>query len=283
MKDRVAGAPGQYSATVTGAAFKKMQNGEPFTITLKRDDKPEVEGTPYSKAAVLPDALAEKLCPGVADPTPADALSSLARRTDATKAELGDKEEIFTVAAALLFDGVYAKLSGDGWEETKQDDCKIYNLCEADEKINLAGKTVTIRTYMYGDMAIVDESEPNRFASVTNAEANINQNSESGIFEYEYTFPDATSRVQVIISFCENSYMDRPKITIHNGTVWEEIKNLQSVEGYDSAVVTATAVRYTAQSLTDGQKAQARANIGAVTLAEVLEALPIYNGEVEEV
>ena len=38
-----------------------------------------------------------------------------------------------------------------------------------------------------------------------------------------------------------------------------------------------------ATDLTDEQKAQARANIGAATVAEVLAALPIYNGEVEEV
>ena len=43
------------------------------------------------------------------------------------------------------------------------------------------------------------------------------------------------------------------------------------------------AVLYTKQTLDSDQKAQARANIGAVTLNEVLEALPIYNGEVEEV
>ena len=77
MKDRVAGAPGQYKATVAGAEFNKLQNGEPFAITLQRDDKPEVEGTPYSKAAVLPDDLAHRLCPNLADPSPADALKAL--------------------------------------------------------------------------------------------------------------------------------------------------------------------------------------------------------------
>lgn len=43
------------------------------------------------------------------------------------------------------------------------------------------------------------------------------------------------------------------------------------------------AVTYTPQTLTEEQKAQARENIGAVTLEEVLDALPVYNGEVEEV
>lgn len=77
MKDRVAGAPGQYSAVVSSIEYEKLQSGQPFNITLMRDDKPEVEGTPYSKAAVLPDDLAESLCPDIEDPTPADALKAL--------------------------------------------------------------------------------------------------------------------------------------------------------------------------------------------------------------
>ena len=37
----------------------------------------EQAGTPYSKEAVLPDDLAEEMCPEVADPTPADALRAI--------------------------------------------------------------------------------------------------------------------------------------------------------------------------------------------------------------
>lgn len=81
MKDRIPGAPGQYSAVVPGGEYPKMQRGEPFAITLTRDDKPLVEGTPYSKAAVLPDLVAKRLCPGVEDPTPADAFESLSKGT----------------------------------------------------------------------------------------------------------------------------------------------------------------------------------------------------------
>lgn len=77
MTDRVPGAPGQYKAVITAAELQKLQSGETFTITLTRDDQPVVQGTPYSKAAVLPDALANLLCPGISDPTPADALSAL--------------------------------------------------------------------------------------------------------------------------------------------------------------------------------------------------------------
>lgn len=77
MKDRVPGAPGQYKAVITDGEQLKMAAAEPFIITLTRDDHPVTEGTPYSKAAVLPDALAASLCPGVEDPTPADAFGAL--------------------------------------------------------------------------------------------------------------------------------------------------------------------------------------------------------------
>lgn len=80
MTDRVPGAPGQYKATVTEEELQKMQSGVEFTITMTRDDQPIVEGTPYSKAAVLPDALAAQLCPEVDDPTPADALQAIHSR-----------------------------------------------------------------------------------------------------------------------------------------------------------------------------------------------------------
>ena len=80
MQDRQPGAPGQYKAILTAAEFQKMQAGEQFTITMTRDDQPIVEGTPYSKSAVLPDELAAIICPDVLNPTPADALSALLPR-----------------------------------------------------------------------------------------------------------------------------------------------------------------------------------------------------------
>lgn len=83
MTDRVPGAPGQYKATITAADLQKLQSGETFTITLTRDDQPTTEGTPYSKAAVLPDELAALICPAVIDPTPADALEALHKKAAA--------------------------------------------------------------------------------------------------------------------------------------------------------------------------------------------------------
>jgi len=84
MKDRVPGAPGQYKAYVSAAERSKLQSGKEFRITLNRDDEPIVKGTPYSKEAVLPDALAKVLCPGVDDPTPADAFSGVLPKTGGT-------------------------------------------------------------------------------------------------------------------------------------------------------------------------------------------------------
>lgn len=81
MTDRVPGAPGRYSGSLPDGELQKLQRGESFAITLTRDDAPIVEGTPYSKAAVLPDELAAKLCPGVADPAPKDALAALYKIT----------------------------------------------------------------------------------------------------------------------------------------------------------------------------------------------------------
>ena len=78
MQDRQPGAPGQYKAMIAAAELQKMQAGEQFVITMIRDDQPIVEGTPYNKASVLPDELAELICPGVLDPTPADAFRGVA-------------------------------------------------------------------------------------------------------------------------------------------------------------------------------------------------------------
>lgn len=78
MQDRQPGAPGQYKAVIDAAELQKMQAGEQFVITMTRDDQPLVEGTPYNKAAVLPDDLAAIICPGVLDPTPADAFRGVA-------------------------------------------------------------------------------------------------------------------------------------------------------------------------------------------------------------
>lgn len=81
MTDRVPSKPGQYTAVIEPDTAANVSIGAPFTITLTRDDQPVTEGTPYNKASVLPDELADMLCPGVSDPTPAQAVKQFATRT----------------------------------------------------------------------------------------------------------------------------------------------------------------------------------------------------------
>ena len=90
MTDRLPGSPGKYSAVVAGGELQKMQTGKPFAITLQLDDDPVREGTPYSKAAVLPDELAKKLCPETEDPAPKDALRGLwEKKADSIRSKSG--------------------------------------------------------------------------------------------------------------------------------------------------------------------------------------------------
>ena len=81
MQDRIPGAPGQYLFKISADEIQKLMNAEECVVVLKRDDQPVVEGTPLSKATFLPDDLAAELCPEVEDPTPADALRNLNRKS----------------------------------------------------------------------------------------------------------------------------------------------------------------------------------------------------------
>lgn len=80
MHDRIPGAPGQYKAVISADQLEALQSGGEFIVTLTRDDQPMAEGTPYNKESVLPDELAQIICPDVADPAPADALRNLLPR-----------------------------------------------------------------------------------------------------------------------------------------------------------------------------------------------------------
>jgi hypothetical protein len=61
----------------------------------------------------------------------------------------------------------------------------------------------------------------------------------------------------------------------------EKMRTL-TIGGISFDVTDDNAVTFTEQTLTEEQKAQARENIGAATVADVLAALPVYNGEVED-
>ena len=129
MKDRVPGAPGRYQGSLSVSEFEKLQKGKPFAITLTRDDAPIVAGTPYSKAAVLPDALAAKLCPGVDDPSPADALAALEKnKAPASLALLTERQTVrktgedlndYTTQGLYYFTADYTPLNipvgSNGW------------------------------------------------------------------------------------------------------------------------------------------------------------------------
>lgn len=77
MTDRKPGIPGRWKANITAEELEKMNAGQDFNIVLTRNDEPVTPGTPYNKAAVLPDDLAQKLCPGALDPAPRDAFEAL--------------------------------------------------------------------------------------------------------------------------------------------------------------------------------------------------------------
>lgn len=77
MKDRVSRNPGAYKAMIPAGSMEALQNSEEFEIFLKRNDDPEEEGTPFNKDSVLPDDVAEAICPKIENPTPADAFREL--------------------------------------------------------------------------------------------------------------------------------------------------------------------------------------------------------------
>lgn len=104
MKDRFPGKPGQCRATITAEELQKLQNGDEFVITLVRDDQPIVEGTPYSKATVLPDELAVQICPGQDDPAPKDAFASLqSKKAEGLRKSYGSYVKLQDSATAPLY------------------------------------------------------------------------------------------------------------------------------------------------------------------------------------
>lgn len=129
MKDRQPGAPGQYKAVIAAAELQKMQTGEAFVITMTRDDQPLVEGTPYNKASVLPDDLAAIICPGVLDPTPADAFRGLlSQRTVVTLSASNWVDNMQSVVVDGVTEDVM-KTDVFASAETENPNFEAYNEC----------------------------------------------------------------------------------------------------------------------------------------------------------
>ena len=130
MTDRQPGAPGQY---------KMVMNGVEYTVTLTRDDQPLVEGTPLNKATMLPDTLAGKICPGVTDPTPADALEGLRKKKVSATLFAANWEETESGYSQTL---VISTVRGDDNESIRVWPVYSGNK-ETDEKIRDAAAEVT--------------------------------------------------------------------------------------------------------------------------------------------
>ena len=112
MTDRIPGSPGRYQAMFTDGELA----GKEFTVTLRRDDAPIAEGTPYNKANVLPDALASQLCPGMEDPAPKDAFAALqAGKADIGRRKSGSKITLRDAASAPVTGlRIFGHAAGDG-------------------------------------------------------------------------------------------------------------------------------------------------------------------------
>ena len=74
------------------------------------------------------------------------------------------------------------------------------------------------------------------------------------------------------IAYAQN---DEP-VDAPDGALWIDMDTEGVVGG--GGEISSDFVQYTEQSLTEKQKAQARSNIGAVTVADVLAALPTWEG-----
>ena len=144
----------------------------------------------------------------------------------APMSELGDVHALYSVLH--LTDTINAGQYIDAnYNFIEQENCTIYTLpifedVDLEEHRKLRGKTLKIKTYAYGDMSYGLWAA----SGATNANANIEEDPLSGIWEFEVDIPE-DFRGLFRISFCANDYLDAPEIAISQGTVWEEIKALQ--------------------------------------------------------
>lgn len=99
--------------------------------------------------------------------------------------------------------------------------------------VSLWGKTIRVKTYMYGDMSC-SFYEPNISGTLydtitTNSSANIVENPESGIVEFEVVVPKYNDE-EYRVSFYENPYIAAPEVYESIGeTIYDTIKTLIDV------------------------------------------------------
>lgn len=121
------------------------------------------------------------------------------------------------------FENSYVKKDGDGEE---QENCTEYQYSLNHTNTKIADRYLTIKTYMYGDMAIYINygywgKKP---VGITNEKADIVANPESGIFEYKVKVPNDVyyEDTDIYVSFCENPYMEKPEVYVDTN-LWEEM------------------------------------------------------------
>lgn len=173
--------------------------------------------------------------------------NSYIENTFVKKEEIGNKQEIFTYPITTQVQDGQGKYIDSSENKIVKDGCNVYVFDNPTGEHN--GETVTIRTYIYGDMAVMIRSDDGTSLFVTNEgvdENSITTDPKKGIFEYTYTFNNLDAQGHDLthfhISFCDNAYMDSPEIILHKQSVWEEIKRTQS---HDHIVAQGTSGRWT--------------------------------------
>lgn len=231
MKDRIPGAPGQFRGVIFSEELEKMQASEPFAITLTRDDKPVEEGTPYNKASVLPDALAEKLCPGMENPAPKDALESLWQQNFCLTQAVGNTEQAFSVPFEIAYQNMF--IDGSGWhfEQEGYTLYKVYFDFVGQRNAHLMGKSLMIRTYAHGTMryAFTQDGDAVHTYGQLNPGADIEANPQSGVCEVEIPIPAqpwGQYEGFLYVSFQKNPYTEFA-VWEKKEPLWNEMKHLQ--------------------------------------------------------
>ena len=139
----------------------------------------------------------------------------------ASQEEIGDIKEILGITNTGVDDDCY--IDKDGTSQS-QESCRVYHYTYNEDE--MSSKTIKIKTYMYGDMAITAYDDTGfGWIGLTNSQADIEANPESGIFEIEIEV-GVSSGGDIHVSFCENPYLDAPEVYIKPGTIWQEIKKV---------------------------------------------------------